>query len=574
MPRSNPSLAVFVYAYIFLFVGIYGGSDVMDMKLSLADECLDDEHEGCALVALQRHGRKTSQAEEMSRSDQPTPGTTSDYSRPANAPDLATSSFVPNEDCDSPPCSGQVHLLLGAPDEMVVSFASLPEAFTKPRVRFKKAGSRQDSEVAVGSTETYNLLYYWKDDLWAPRMAGGHGLSRGKVAELQSTNTWAFPGSPAWRYRTAANISTGLGWYKNPAENYNSPAIHTVILRDLEPGQKYTYQVDNDGREFTFKMPAEGSTAFPYKVGLVSDLGQTPVSNASIHMLKEMDPKPEVVLLAGDLSYADGYYDRWDSFGILFEQLGAEMPLLTCPGNHEQGTGEAYKSYNVRYPMPYLESDSIDKNYWSRTTGPMHVISLNSYASSESNSFQYRWLERQLLQFSRVKTPWLVVMMHVPFYSSNNAHAGEGQPNQKNLEDLFYKYGVNIVLAGHVHAYERSWPVYQNKTDTCGTTYLTLGDGGNREGPAAEWLPGVEDEYAPIWSAFRQSSFGVGSLTFENASHARLAWNRNACFDNGEIELDYENCETIANGVKDNSLHSEPTDVAWIVRPTECQNQS
>lgn len=540
--------------------------DITDLTLSLADECVED----CALSALQRHGRKiASEVEELSRSDQPTLGKTSDYSRPMNAPDLATSNFVANKDCSSPPCSGQVHLMLGGPGEMVVSFASLPEGNTKPYVHYGKAHNGM-TRFAEGSTETYNLLYYWKADLWAPRMDGGHGLSREEVAKLQSTDQWAFNAngvpSPAWRYRTAENITTGIGWYKNPFENYDSPAIHTVKLHGLEPGQEYQYQVDNDARIFSFKMPRKGSS-FPFTAGLVSDLGQTPVSNASIHMLKSMDPRPEVVLLSGDLSYADGYYDRWDSFGILFEPLGSEMPVMTCPGNHESGTGEAYKSYNVRYPMPYRHSRSINKNFWSRNIGPMHVVSLNSYASSEAGSLQYRWLERDLLEFSRFRTPWLVVMMHVPFYNSNNAHAGEGQLMQNRLEDLLYGYGVNIILAGHVHSYERTWPVYKNKTDTCGPTYLNLGDGGNREGPAASWLPGEDGRTAPDWSAFRQGSFGVASLTLENKSHARIAWSRNACFDNGETVFDLKSCDTILNSQRH-------TDAAWIIRSDECKNQN
>ena len=44
-----------------------------------------------------------------------------------------------------------------------------------------------------------------------------------------------------------------------------------------------------------------------------------------------------------------------------------------------------------------------------------------------------------------------------------------------DMEDLFYKYGVDVVMAGHVHSYERMNPTYRNETDPCGPIYLNLG---------------------------------------------------------------------------------------------------
>ncbi|CAE7366806.1 PAP21 [Symbiodinium natans] len=54
------------------------------------------------------------------------------------------------------------------------------------------------------------------------------------------------------------------------------------------------------------------------------------------------------------------------------------------------------------------------------------------------------------------------VMMHAPFYNSNLGHLGEATVMMEDLEDLLFKHGVNIVLAGHVHSYERTWPVYKS----------------------------------------------------------------------------------------------------------------
>ena len=83
------------------------------------------------------------------------------------------------------------------------------------------------------------------------------------------------------------------------------------------------------------------------------------------------------------------------------------------------------------------------------------------------------------------------------------------------IEDVLYAAGVDLVISGHVHAYERSFPVYKNARDSCGPVYVTVGDAVNREG-TNPWAP------QPQWSAFREASFGVAKLRVENSTHAHF----------------------------------------------------
>ena len=69
---------------------------------------------------------------------------------------------------------------------------------------------------------------------------------------------------------------------------------------------------------------------------------------------------------------------------------------------------------------------------------------------------QWHWLREELGRVDREKTPWLIVLMHVPIYNSNEAHFQEGESMQSVFESWFVKYRVDVVFAGHVHAYERS----------------------------------------------------------------------------------------------------------------------
>ena len=192
-----------------------------------------------------------------------------------------------------------------------------------------------------------------------------------------------------------------------------------------------------------------------------------------------------VVLLAGDLAYADGFHPRWDSFGRMVEPLMARVPVLVTGGNHEVGSGESWQNYNARYPMPHRASGSPSNLWWSRDVGPAHIVSLCAYAATHEGSLQHRWLARDLARVDRRTTPWLIVQTHVPFYNSNSGHWREAERMRAELEPLLYSYGVDLLLAGHVHSYERTHAVYDGALNPCGTIHLVLGDGGNREGAYA-----------------------------------------------------------------------------------------
>lgn len=72
------------------------------------------------------------------------------------------------------------------------------------------------------------------------------------------------------------------------------------------------------------------------------------------------------------------------------------------------------------------------------------------------SSPQYKWLEKELPKVNRDETPWLIVLMHSPMYSTYVHHYMEGESMRVVFEAWFVKYKVDVVLAGHVHAYERT----------------------------------------------------------------------------------------------------------------------
>lgn len=100
--------------------------------------------------------------------------------------------------------------------------------------------------------------------------------------------------------------------------------------------------------------------------------------------------------------------------------------------------------------------------------------------------------------------------------------SSEGALFRHSIEPMLYEYGVDIYLAGHVHAYERTHPVFNKLNNSCGITHIALGDGGNYENAAVPWKTNYSTPSGlPEWSAFRESSFGIAGLVIHNATHAR-----------------------------------------------------
>lgn len=352
-------------------------------------------------------------------------GVTSAYRRPRGARLLADDSLGPHTHCANPTagCSEQVHLALGGAGEMVASWATDDDT-TPSTVTFWGADGVE--RVARGQATVYSQILFIDSNLVSPEM-GAPGATAEELKHMQDTRAWAhdpWTGGRGEAWNDGKKLAYGFGEYKNPAEIYTSPVLHSVSLAPLQPGATYGYRVAGDGRNFSFTTPpAPGSGSFPLTLGLTADLGQTTVSAANVGRLRELlssaQPHAGAVLLSGDLSYADGYYPRWDSFGRMLEKLAAEVPVLTTGGNHEIGDSESWVSYNARFPMPHQAAGSVTNLWWATDIGPAHVVALCSYAATRPGSLQYRWLERHLPTIDRTLTPWLVVMMHVPWYNSN-----------------------------------------------------------------------------------------------------------------------------------------------------------
>ena len=316
-------------------------------------------------------------------------------------------------------------------------------------------------------------------------------------------------------------------------------AYHAA-LTGLAPDTTYMYGAMHDGAapEFgTFATSPRGRTAFtftsfgdqgtptagkqfvpPAGVTLpvplfVNDNLGSPAAGDTTLGVEQLQPLFH--LFNGDLCYANLADDRvrtWWDFWSNNTRSARNRPWMPSPGNHENELGNGpigYQAYQTYFSVPPADGQTeVTHGLWyAFTAGSVRVVAIanddvcyqdagNSYVRGYSNGAQKAWLEKELAA-SRANRDidWIVVCMHQVAISTADKFNGADLGIREEWVPLFDKYGVDLVVCGHEHHYERSHPIRGQETNrtltpkrvataidvidtTAGTVHMVIGGGG------------------------------------------------------------------------------------------------
>ncbi|MFJ9459013.1 purple acid phosphatase family protein [Kitasatospora sp. NPDC101447] len=428
----------------------------------------------------------------------------------------------------------------------------------------------------------------------APRVAGLH-LQFGSDASREVVVSWHTTRSvanPRVMYGTSNGgfghtVQAATRTYRDAASGTEVQAHH-ARLTGLHPDTDYVYAAVHDGTTpelGTVRTAPRGRSAFTFTSfgdqgtptlgrktanGYVNDNLGSPAAGDTTAGVERIAPLFH--LLNGDLCYANIATDRIRTWSDWFEnntRSARHRPWMPAAGNHENEKGNGpigYGAYQAYFDLPGSGSDEELRGLWySFTAGSVRVISLNnddvayqdggnSYVHGYSGGAQQRWLERELAAANADPgIDWIVVCMHQVVISTADKFNGADLGIREAWVPLFDRYGVDLVVCGHEHHYERSHPIRgQQPTDTRtpvpvatgtrtidttkGTVHMVIGGGGTSapsnqlffDPPKARVITGVGAvdpatgkrppvyviEDAP-WSAFRDADNPYGFAAFD-----------------------------------------------------------
>jgi Purple acid Phosphatase, N-terminal domain/Calcineurin-like phosphoesterase len=381
--------------------------------------------------------------------------------------------------------------------------------------------------IAFGADPSSQMSVAWQTagPVSNPFIRVGHdpfNLGHRVSAELRNLAT---PAS-VWNSSTADPVdSTPPSLSAATIEQYY---LHAQ-LSGLRPGQTYYYSVGHDGwdrGEVSGHFTTAPRGRHPFTFTAFGDQGVTYDAIGNTNLIRAQDPAFH--LHAGDISYAesggsglinDPYDPRvWDSWFTEVENAAGVIPWNAVVGNHEMEawySPDGYGGQFARFDFPGGPSQT----YYSFKYGNVGLVALDANDVSYelpanfgySGGAQVSWLNSTLAGFrADPEIDFIVVYFHHCAYCTCTTHGCDGGV-EKYFVPAFDTYSVDLVINGHNHIYERTYPVKGGSTVTTnvpvgatwpsanGTTYITAGGAGKSlySFSAEDYYEGDEPSGAP-----------------------------------------------------------------------------
>ncbi|CAA0097457.1 Alkaline phosphatase [BD1-7 clade bacterium] len=249
---------------------------------------------------------------------------------------------------------------------------------------------------------------------------------------------------------------------------------HEVRLQGLNPATRYFYkavsneQVMAQGADNYFETSPVPGTREKIRIWAIGDAGTANANQRAVYNAYQAhtgDTYTNVWVMLGDNAYGDGTDDEYQRAVFdMYPQLLRQAVVWPTIGNHDAHTSDSATqsgAYFDIFSLPTLgEAGGLPSGteaYYSYDYGNIHFIVLDSAESSRMPwGDMMRWMEADL-QASDAE--WTIAYWHHPPYTKGS-HDSDWELQliqmRKVANKMLKRYGVDLVLSGHSHSYERS----------------------------------------------------------------------------------------------------------------------
>ncbi len=318
-------------------------------------------------------------------------------------------------------------------------------------------------------------------DLELTASTSSAGVTRGPYLQL------AAPSAITVRWRTDTPTDSWVRYGTNSANldqqagSGGSSTGHIVRVTGLVPDSRYYYSVGTSAEalaggstDFFFRTPPLSGTPKATRIWVIGDSGTGNANAAAVrdaYLAFTGSRGQELWLMLGDNAYVDGTDSEFQTAVFdFYPQVLRNTVLWPTLGNHDGHTADSATESGPYYSIFSLprqaEAGGIASGteaYYSFDFGNLHFVCLDSYETSRAvGSAMLTWLEDDLAATS---ADWTIAFWHHPPYSkgSHDSDTDGGMSEMRaNVLPILESYGVDLVLTGHSHSYERSFLVDQH----------------------------------------------------------------------------------------------------------------
>lgn len=293
-------------------------------------------------------------------------------------------------------------------------------------------------------------------------------LARGPYLQMGTSS------SVLLRWRLSAPADAVVRYGTTPSNLNLSKTVstslknHEVKLDGLQPNTTYWYSVGTSvrtfvgGPEFYFRSAPMTGVPRPFRIWAFGDSGIPGVQAESVrdgYLQYAGGHMADVMVLLGDQAYGSGTDRQFQRalFGTYRDQLRNSVAWITR-GNHELFEDVYYDTFTLPTQGEAGGVPSGTEAYYSWDYANVHFVCLDSFATSRAKGdAMYTWLESDL---AATEQEWIIAYWHHPPYSKGQHNSDaeiQSVEMRQNFIPLFEEYGVDLILTGHSHSYERSF---------------------------------------------------------------------------------------------------------------------
>lgn len=311
-----------------------------------------------------------------------------------------------------------------------------------------------------------------------------------------------------WRTDLSSECTLLYGTDMNNLTDSLSESIetteHEITLTNLSPGTVYYYEIKDSlgtqkeaASDLYFKTHPIPNTEENMTAWILGDCG---TGNSNARAVRDAfysyigTNHTDMMLFLGDNAYNDGTDQQYQDaiFENMYEDKLQNTIAWSCLGNHDgysaQSSSQTGPYYDI-FTFPTAgESGGVASGteaYYSFDYGNVHFIILDSYDTDRSvGGAMYNWC---LSDLQNTTAKWIVAMWHHPPYTKGS-HDSDLESNLIQMRERFLPIlednGVDLVLSGHSHSYERSYYLkdHYGNSGTFNSSIHTVGENGDGDG--------------------------------------------------------------------------------------------